>query len=127
MKYNLNGMKKKDALKPLKVLVVFSDGRLFEGESELVRDSMNAIKQSGVTVVALYVNKQNVLNEWTFHSHPEDNWDSGAQTMFDIASEVSPTSVLGKFLKDTNWKVTQGSRLLLQADHSGVLRELTKK
>lgn len=110
-----------------KILVVVSDGEFEKDESdEMLRTPIDTmaklLKQTGVTIICLYVVNRNVVS--TLVSKVSSRWPIGSKVMFQIASEVSENEDLANWLFQRNQGLPINSKLFLQINESNLLQEI---
>jgi DNA-directed RNA polymerase specialized sigma24 family protein len=102
------------------MLFVVSDGQSTDGNPGAVA---RRIRELGVTIIACFIAQENVGLARRLATEPP-SWNTGASTMFDIASEIVPTGQEELYLRRCGWEVPDRSRLFAQANHSDHLTEL---
>jgi len=106
-----------------RTLLVISDGEPTDGDPRKV---FSEIQESGVDVVTCFVTDADIADPRTVVGSPQSSWSSGAQLMWEIASELDEASPFTRYLLDQGWVIEPGARLFVQVNHSDVLKEFVR-
>lgn len=110
-----------------KILIVVSDGEFEVTETTQslhtpINTLANLLKQSGVTIVSLYVTNKSVVKK--FVSRISARWPDGAKIMFEIASEISEDEQFFGWFQKQNYTLPDKSKLLVQINEAKLLQEI---
>ena len=110
-----------------KILIVVSDGEFeINGSTQSLHTPIHTLadllKQSGVTIVSLYVTNKSVVKRLV--SRISARWPDGAKTMFEIASEISEDNGFSEWFQKQNYGLPDKSRLLVQINEAKLLQEI---
>lgn len=110
-----------------KILIVVSDGEFEENKSTQslhtpIHTSASLLKQSGVTIVSLYVTNKSVVKQ--FVSRISARWPDGAKTLFEIASEISEDKEFSKWFQKQDYSLLDKRKLLVQINEAKLLQEI---
>lgn len=104
----------------LATLFLLSDGEPTDGSP---KETLEAIRGLGVTVVSCYVTDHDVAAPRTLYGQPLAGWPREARLMFDAASQLPDDSDLSNLLLRKGWSVHPNARLFVQLNHTDVLNE----
>lgn len=112
---------RRSTVEPL--LFLISDGDPTDGNP---LEAIAEIKNQGVTVVSCFVTDADLADPRTLYGTKQPSWTTGASTMFEAASLVTPDSEMTKFLLRKGWSIHQSAKLFVQINHSDVLDEFIR-
>jgi hypothetical protein len=104
-------------------LLVISDGAPTDGDP---RDAFDAIRQSGVNIVACFVTDEDIADPRALRGSSLPGWPDGARLMWEIASPLDESSQIAHYLLAHGWSLEPNARLFVQANHSDVLAEFVR-
>lgn len=110
-----------------KILLVVSDGEFETNESTQslhtpIHTLADLLKQSGVTIVSLYVTNKSVVKKLV--SRISARWPDGAKIMFEVASEVSEDKEFSEWLQKQDYSLPDKSKFLVQINEAKLLQEI---
>lgn len=107
----------------VRTLLLISDGESTDGDPRL---ALQAIRDSGVNVIACYVTGDDVANPRVLHGAPLQGWSESARLMWEIASPIDETGPAARFLLSNGWSIERSAKLFVQVNHSDVLKEFAR-
>ena len=105
------------------ILFIVSDGEPTDASPDEIIAIVNELKMIGVIVVSTFLTEKNVTKFKRLYSHSNQEWDSGANLMFECASVLPPNSPFYNYLQEFNWEFDDQPRLFSQVNQTQTLKE----
>lgn len=106
-----------------RTLIVISDGSPTDGNP---RDIFKEIESEGITIISCFVTDDDIADPRVLFGKPQVSWNEGAQLMWEIASEVEPSTPFSRYLLSQGWSIEKDAHLFVQVNHSEVLEEFLR-
>ena len=105
------------------VLFILSDGEPTDSEPSDIIRAIEQFRTDDTVIVSCYVTDHDITSPRVLYGKPQSGWPTGADLMFNVASEVPHNTPFHHYLKEHQWNVEIGSRLFTQVNQSEVLAE----
>ena len=111
------------------ILIIISDGLLNdynieEAKKEIIKKSNNL----ELIIITIYLNSDRKLNIKKFYNKKQNYFDSGAQFLFDISTQLDYHNPIIKYFIKNNWEIPLNGRanLFIEINNSDNLNEFIK-